>query len=225
MGGDRLPQIGLDILLLQIVHRPELFIRAVGHVEFKDLAATIEAAPGGPAKRLVEERRQRADPFEDVKAGPRDTDGAAAIVERVLAIHKQHGHALCGKAQGGGHADRAGTGHDDPVAPLPRRIRTRRAEPRIGEVKRVCLVAPCRSHAGNDPSFTVVACSKSFCCILSFFWWDMPDAILPILGHLALLHVERRSAGGVPDALMALSARERGLPWHAGRQEGKGNCG
>lgn len=41
--------------------------------------------------------------------------------------------------------------------------------------------------------------------------WQPEEAILTVLGRLALLHFERRQAGGVPDALMALSARERAV--------------
>ncbi|MDX5382521.1 MAG: LuxR C-terminal-related transcriptional regulator [Rhodobacterales bacterium] len=41
--------------------------------------------------------------------------------------------------------------------------------------------------------------------------WTPPDAILTILGHMALLHFERRRAGGIPDALVALSERERAV--------------
>ena len=41
--------------------------------------------------------------------------------------------------------------------------------------------------------------------------WGLSDPVLPILGRLALLHFERRVAGEVPDALMALSERERAV--------------
>ena len=40
---------------------------------------------------------------------------------------------------------------------------------------------------------------------------ELSDPLLPILGRLALLHFERREASGVPDALMALSERERAV--------------
>lgn len=41
--------------------------------------------------------------------------------------------------------------------------------------------------------------------------WSGIEAVLPVVGRLALLHFERRVAGAVPDALMALSERERAV--------------
>lgn len=41
--------------------------------------------------------------------------------------------------------------------------------------------------------------------------WPEVEAVLPVVGRLALLHFERRVAGAVPDALMALSERERAV--------------
>ena len=45
---NRIPQILLDILLLQIIHRAVFLARAVRHHEFKDLLPAIETAPRGP---------------------------------------------------------------------------------------------------------------------------------------------------------------------------------
>ncbi|MPL98953.1 hypothetical protein SDC9_45165 [bioreactor metagenome] len=149
VGLDRLPQIGLDELLLEVVHRAEFLFRPVGHVELEDLPAAVEAAPRGPAERLLEEGRDHAEAVEDGIALPRDADRPAAIVEAVLRLDQHRGDALLGKRQRRDHAD--GAGADDGDGHVARKSRARRAlgrrELRIGEIKRCGVRAACRSHA------------------------------------------------------------------------------
>lgn len=67
---------------------------------------------------------------------------------------------------------------------------------------------------GLGGKLAVVAAGPSLRLIINLYRrelqdWTLSDPVLPILGRLALLHFEQREAGGVPDALMALSERER----------------
>src|SRR5262249_46285144 len=49
-------------------------------------------------------------------ARPRDTDGAAAVVEGLLAIEQDRADAMARQRECRRHADRAGAGYDDRVA-------------------------------------------------------------------------------------------------------------
>lgn len=82
------------------------------------------------------------------------------------------------------------------------------------------MAADYRARFFDDPGLggklSVLAAGTSLRLVINLYRsgienWTPPAAVLPILGRLALLHFERRRAGGVPDALMALSARERAV--------------
>ena len=73
----------LDILLLKIVHRQIFFARWMRHLEPEDLLAAVVTAAEAPAQRLLDEGRDRPDPFQNMHARPRDADGPAAIVEKL----------------------------------------------------------------------------------------------------------------------------------------------
>ena len=117
-GGDRVVQILLDILLLQIVHRQVFFARGMRHLEPEDLFAAVVAAAEAPAQRLVEERRDRPDPLQDMHARPRDAERAAAVVKGILAVEQHAADSVARQHQCRGHADRAGADDHDRV---PRR--------------------------------------------------------------------------------------------------------
>ena len=119
------------------------------HLEAKDLLAAVVAAAEAPAERLFEERRDRADPFQDVHARPRDADGAAAVVEGVLAIDQHAADAVSRQHQRRGHADRAGADDDDGM-PCRRAVKlghVPRRKDRIIEIKRIQRTLAGRSHA------------------------------------------------------------------------------
>jgi hypothetical protein len=81
IGGDGLIEIFLDVLLLEIVHRPEFFRWPVRHSEFKDLPAAVETASRGPAQCLCQERFECTEAFKDMEALAGNADRPAAVVE------------------------------------------------------------------------------------------------------------------------------------------------
>ena len=82
------------------------------------------------------------------------------------------------------------------------------------------MSAPYRARFYGDPGLdgkrAVLAAGESLLLTINLYRremrdWQPDEAILRVLARLALLHFERREAGGVPDALMALSERERAV--------------
>ena len=146
---DRVVQEFLDVLLLQIVHRQIFLVWRMRHFEPEDLLAAVVAAAQPPAERLFEERRDRADPFQDVHARARDADGAAAVVESVLAIDQHAPDAVARQHQRRGHADRAGADDHDgmPCRGAVELGHAPRREVRIVEVERIERALAGRSHA------------------------------------------------------------------------------
>ena len=98
------------------------------HLEPEDLLAAIIAAAEPPAQRLVEERRDRPDPLQDVHARPRDAERPAAVIKSVLAIEQHAADAVARQHQRRGHADRAGADDHDRMP--------RRAAVQLGDMPR-----------------------------------------------------------------------------------------
>ena len=150
VGGDPVMQEFLDILLLDIIHRAVPLGGAVGHEEFQDLPPAEEAAPRRPGKRFVQERVQHIQQLQRGEAGPRDADGARAVIEGVLGIDDDRGLPVPGQRQRRDHADRSGPddrdgrAHRQPVA-------CRRLELRIVEIERFPPPLAMRFHAHPPP--------------------------------------------------------------------------
>jgi DNA-binding CsgD family transcriptional regulator len=71
-------------------------------------------------------------------------------------------------------------------------------------------------NPGLDGKLAILAAGEGLRLAINLYRRDMRDwqpeaAILRVLARLALLHFARRETGGVPDALMALSERERAV--------------
>jgi DNA-binding CsgD family transcriptional regulator len=72
------------------------------------------------------------------------------------------------------------------------------------------------SDPGLDGKLTILVAGPGLRLAINLYrrdmqGWQPDDAVLRVLGRLALLHFEQRDTGGHPDALMALSERERAV--------------
>ena len=114
-GRNRVMQELLDILLLKIVHRQVFFAGRIRHLQPEDLLAAVVAAAEAPAQRLFDEGRDRSNPLQNMHARPREADGAATIIERVLAIDEHASNSVPCQNQRSRHADRAGADNHDRV--------------------------------------------------------------------------------------------------------------
>ena len=138
-----------DVLLLQIVHRQVFFARRLRHLQTENLFAAIVAAAEPPAERLFDERRNCADPLQNVHAGTRDADRAAAVIKCVLAIDQHAPDAVTRQHQRRRHADRPGA-HDQYRVPCRGAVKfgnAPRRKPRIVEIERFQHSLAGRSHA------------------------------------------------------------------------------
>ena len=145
---DGVPQVLLDVLLLQVVHRQVLLMVAVRHLQPEDALPAVEALAVPPAQRLGEERLDRADPLQDLQAGAGEADRTAAVVEGFLAVEKDARDAVARQRQRRRHADRSGAGDRNGVAGRVAALLGHRAggEHRVVEVQRVEGTLAGRSH-------------------------------------------------------------------------------
>lgn len=99
------------------------------------------------------------------------------------------------------------------LALLPGQVDVIRIDPQTSPMS-----APYRARFYSDPGldgkWAVLAAGEGLRLAINLYRRDMHDwqpeeTILRVLARLALLHFAQRDAGGVPDALMALSERER----------------
>jgi DNA-binding CsgD family transcriptional regulator len=101
------------------------------------------------------------------------------------------------------------------LALLPGQVDVIRIDPQTSPMS-----APYRARFYGDPGldgkWAVLAAGEGLRLAINLYRREMHDwqpegAILRVLARLALLHFAQRDAGGVPDALMALSERERAV--------------
>jgi DNA-binding CsgD family transcriptional regulator len=101
------------------------------------------------------------------------------------------------------------------LALLPGQVEVMRIDPQTSPMS-----APYRARFYSDPGLdgkqAVLAVGEGLRLAINLYRkqmhdWQPEEAILRVLARLALLHFARREAGGVPDALMALSERERAV--------------
>jgi DNA-binding CsgD family transcriptional regulator len=98
---------------------------------------------------------------------------------------------------------------------LPGQVEVMRIDPHTS-VMPTAYRARFYDHPGLQGKVTVLVAGEGFRLAINLYRRDMRDwqpepAILRVLGRLALVHFERREAGGAPDALLALSERERAV--------------
>lgn len=101
------------------------------------------------------------------------------------------------------------------LAQMPGQVEVMRIDPQTSPMS-VAYRARFYGDPGLDGKLTVLAAGGELRLAINLYRGDMQgwrpeEAILRVLGRLALLHFERREAGQVPDALMALSERERAV--------------
>jgi hypothetical protein len=114
---DRVDQILLDVVLLQVNHRRQFLPIVVRHREAEDFRFAIEAAPVGPGQALAEEVRQRTQALDDFQAAARDARCAAAHAHRVVGLDDERGHAMASQPQRNGETDRSPANDGHAVAP------------------------------------------------------------------------------------------------------------
>lgn len=141
-----------------------------------------------------------------------DADHAACLMAR------NYRQAGLGQRLAGDYLD--GWFRQDPLfaqvlAQQPGQVEVMRIDPQASPMS-TAYRARFYEAPGLGGKLSVVATGSGLRLIINLYRqrlqdWTPRDPILPILGRLALLHFARRDAGGVPDALMALSERERAV--------------
>jgi len=123
-GGQRIQQVLLDELLLQVGHGEEAVVLPVRRLHAEHPLAPVEGVAKSPGQPLGSDTLRHTGLLQDLHGAAGEDDGAAAFADLQFALQHGHAHALLRQTERGDQPDRPGP--DDQHLHVGLRVRGRR---------------------------------------------------------------------------------------------------